>query len=273
MDSYPNNGLRENVGMICETMPNAGRIRIYTSGWPKNQKICWNMTGSPPPAAMKKLVPKYLSVSNMVTAPASTGMDAISRNAVIIQVHTNSGNCMKPMPGARMLNMVAIMLIAPMMEETPRKCTVKIRNGKPSPSWVIRGGYMVQPPAGAPPSMKKVASSMVKANGSIQKLMLFMRGSAMSGAPIIMGTIQLASPTPAGMITPNIMTSACMVVMALKNCGSTYCIPGWNSSARTTMAMAPPIKNMIRANTRYMVPISLWLVENSQRPRPVGLWS
>ena len=98
-----------------------------------------------------------------------------------------------------------------------------------------------------------------------------MRGSAMSGAPIIMGTIQFASPTPAGMITPNIMTSACMVVMALKNSGSTYCKPGWNNSARTTMAMAPPTKNMIRANTRYMVPISLWLVEKSQRPRPVGL--
>ena len=61
------------------TMPKAGRIMMYTSGCPKNQKMCWNITGSPPPEAVKKLVAKYLSVSSMVTAPASTGMTAISR--------------------------------------------------------------------------------------------------------------------------------------------------------------------------------------------------
>jgi hypothetical protein len=47
---------------------------MYTSGWPKNQNMCWNITGSPPPAALKKLVPKWRSVSIMVTrrpAPAS----------------------------------------------------------------------------------------------------------------------------------------------------------------------------------------------------------
>ena len=65
--------------MISETTPKEGRIRMYTSGWPKNQKMCWNMTGSPPPPAVKKAVPKYLSVSSMVTAPARTGMTAISR--------------------------------------------------------------------------------------------------------------------------------------------------------------------------------------------------
>ena len=52
---------------------------MYTSGWPKNQKMCWNITGSPPPAALKKLVPKWRSVSSIVTAPASTGITAISR--------------------------------------------------------------------------------------------------------------------------------------------------------------------------------------------------
>ncbi len=199
---------------------------MYTSGWPKNQKMCWNITGSPPPAALKKAVPKNLSVNSIVTPPASTGMAAISRNAVIIQVQTNSGSRIKVMPGARMLNTVAIMLIAPMIEDTPRKCTAKIRNGNASPVCRTSGGYMVQPPAGAPPSMNSVESSSVKAKGRIQKLMLFIRGMAMSGAPIIMGIIQLARPTPAGMSAPNIMTSACTVVMELKNCGSTYCKPG-----------------------------------------------
>ncbi len=84
-----------------------------------------------------------------------------------------------------------------------------------------------------------------------------MRGSAMSGAPTCSGIIQLARPTQAGITPPKIMTSACMVVIELKICGSTNCSPGLNSSARITMAMAPPMKNITPANTRYMVPMSL----------------
>ncbi len=61
--------------------------------------------------------------------------------------------------------------------------------------------------------MNKVDSSRVKANGRIQNDQLFMRGSAMSGAPIISGTIQLARPTKPGMIAPKIITSACSVVI------------------------------------------------------------
>src|SRR3972149_8973955 len=121
MDSYPNKGLRAKAGIIWDTIPKAGNIRIYTSGWPKNQKTCWNITGAPPPAALKKLVPKNLSVNNIVTEPASTGMDAINKNAVMIQVHTNRGSFIKVIPGARILNTVAIILIAPRMDEIPRK--------------------------------------------------------------------------------------------------------------------------------------------------------
>jgi hypothetical protein len=35
--AYPNSGLRENTGRISDTMPMPGRIRMYTSGWPKIQ--------------------------------------------------------------------------------------------------------------------------------------------------------------------------------------------------------------------------------------------
>jgi len=44
-------GLREKVETIWLIMPKPGRIRMYTSGWPKNQNRCWNSTGSPPPSA------------------------------------------------------------------------------------------------------------------------------------------------------------------------------------------------------------------------------
>ena len=66
----------------------------------------------------------------------------------------------------------------------------------------------------------------MKANGRIQKLKLLRRGSAMSGAPSCIGIIQFANPVHAGMIAPKIMISACIVVMELKNCGSTNCRPG-----------------------------------------------
>ena len=255
---------------MLETTPKDGRMRMYTSGWPKNQKMCWNSTGSPPPAALKKLVPKNLSVSSMVTPPASTGMTAISRKAVISQVQTNSGIFIRVMPGARMLRMVVITLIAPMIEDMPIRWMAKITNGRASPVCSVSGGYRVQPPAGPPPSMNMVDSSMLKANGRIQKLQLFMRGSAMSVAPIISGICQLARPVNAGMTTPKIITSACSVVMELKNCGSTNCSPGANSSVRITSAMAPPMKNISSASHRYSVPMSLWLVVTTQRHRPPG---
>ena len=40
IESYPNNFFLENAGIIVDTIPNAGNINMYTSGCPKNQKIC-----------------------------------------------------------------------------------------------------------------------------------------------------------------------------------------------------------------------------------------
>ena len=44
----PNSGLREKTGTTSLIMPKAGRMRMYTSGWPKNQNRCCQMMGSPP---------------------------------------------------------------------------------------------------------------------------------------------------------------------------------------------------------------------------------
>ena len=160
------------------------------------------------------------------------------------------------------------MLIAPIIEDIPSKCTENIANGSALPVCNTNGGYKVQPPAGAPPSMNKVEASNKIPATSNQKLILFMRGNAISGAPIIIGTIQLAKPTKAGMTAPKTITSACMVVIELKNCGSTNCIPGSNNSARIIIAIEPPTKNMASANTKYNVPISLWFVVTTQRNHP-----
>ena len=106
----------------------------------------------------------------------------------------------------------------------------------------------------------------------IQKDQLFMRGRAMSGAPICSGTIQLARPTKAGITPPKIITSACTVVIWLKNSGFTSCRPGTISSARITTDMPAPMMNMTKLKIRYSVPMSLWLVEKNQRSKKLCLW-
>lgn len=72
-------------------MPNPGRIRIYTSGWPKNQNRCWYKMGSPPPAGSKKVVFKFRSVRSIVMPAARTGRESSSRTAVIRTDQTNRG--------------------------------------------------------------------------------------------------------------------------------------------------------------------------------------
>ncbi|MNM87898.1 hypothetical protein D3C81_1000920 [compost metagenome] len=81
-----------------------------------------------------------MSISIIVTQPASTGITAISRNAVISQVQTNSGIFISVMPGARRLRMVAITLIAPMIELIPIKWMAKMKNVTLSGAYVVDSG-------------------------------------------------------------------------------------------------------------------------------------
>ena len=99
--------------------------------------------------------------------------------------------------------------------------------------------------------------------GSSQNEMLFMRGNAMSGAPIISGTIQLPKPPIiAGMTMKKIMIRPCAVVNTLNMWASwKNCSPGCISSSRMPIDSTPPISPPTSANTRYIVPMSLWLVE------------
>ena len=57
------------------------------------------------------------------------------------------------------------------------------------------------------------------AGGSSQKLMLFRRGNAMSGAPIISGTNQLPKPpNVAGMTEKKIISRPCDVTIVFHSC-------------------------------------------------------
>lgn len=107
--------------MQWETTPNAGIIKTYTSGCPKNQNKCWYRIGSPPPAGSKNLVFRFRSVRSIVIPPANTGKDRISSTTVITAAHTNNGSRSKVTPAPRMFRVVEIKLTAPKIEEAPAK--------------------------------------------------------------------------------------------------------------------------------------------------------
>ncbi|MNC98516.1 hypothetical protein D3C83_165000 [compost metagenome] len=59
---------------------------------------------------------------------------------MISQVQAKIGIFSRSTPGARMLRMVAMMLIAPMIELTPIRCTAKITNAVLLPPCSDSGG-------------------------------------------------------------------------------------------------------------------------------------
>lgn len=69
----------------------------------------------------KKDVLKLRSVSNIVIAPAKTGRESKSKNAVINTAHTNKGVRCAYIPGLRIFKMVTMKLIAPIIEEAPAR--------------------------------------------------------------------------------------------------------------------------------------------------------
>ena len=62
----------------------------------------------------------------MVIAAARTGSASSSRKAVTSTDHTNSGILWSVMPGARMLKMVVMKLIAPRIDAAPARWSEKI---------------------------------------------------------------------------------------------------------------------------------------------------
>ena len=69
----------------------------------------------------------------MVIAAARTGSASSSRNAVTRIDQTNSGILCSVMPGARMLKIVVMKLIAPMIEPAPARWSEKIAKSTAGP--------------------------------------------------------------------------------------------------------------------------------------------
>ena len=122
------------------------------------------------------------------------------------------------MPGVRMFRIVVMKLMAPSTEEAPARCRARMPKSTDGPGWYSMpesGGYTVHPVPGPSPTNAERMSSTRPAASS-QKLMLFMRGKAMSGVPIINGMNQFPKPPiSAGMTTKNTMMKPCAVTSTL----------------------------------------------------------
>lgn len=153
-------------------------------------------------------------------APAKTGKDNNNRKAVIKMDQTNNGSLCMNKPLTLILNMVQIKFMAPNIEAAPDKCKLKIAKSTEAPECALtldKGGYTVQP-VPTPASANIETVNNIKEGGNNQKLILFIRGKAMSGAPIINGTNQLPKPPiNTGITMKKIITKACPVTITLYN--------------------------------------------------------
>jgi len=174
--------------------------------------------GSPPPAGSKNEVLIFRSVSNIVMAPAKTGSDRSSKIAVINTDQTNKGVRSQVIPVVRILIIVVMKFTAPRIDLAPAIWSLKIDRSMDAPAWAIpaeRGGYTVHP-VPAPLSTNPPVNNKIKEGGKSQNLMLFIRGNAISGAPIISGTNQFPNPPiMIGITIKKIITNAWAVTITL----------------------------------------------------------
>ena len=78
---------------------------------------------------------KFLSVSNIVIAPANTGRDKTNSTAVTNIDQTNKGILSIVIPGALMLSIVVMKLMEANIEETPPRCKLNIAMSTEPPEW------------------------------------------------------------------------------------------------------------------------------------------
>lgn len=153
----------------------------------------------------------FRSVNSIVMAPAKTGRDNSNKIAVNNTDHTNKLRVSILEFLFFILKHVLIKLIAPKIEDTPARCKEKIAKLTLCEGWKVAlesGGYTVHP-VPAPTAENEDTRRKVKAGGSNQKLILFIRGKAISGAFTIMGTNQFPKPPIIiGMTIKKIITNA-----------------------------------------------------------------
>lgn len=129
IESLPNITDPVNLDNISLIRPNAGKIKMYTSGWPKNQNKCWKYTMSPPLIGSRKDELKCLSKIIMVMQPANTGKDITNNIDVkkIDQLNSDRNRILYCIARLDALNIVTMKLMDPNNELNPAACNEKNR--------------------------------------------------------------------------------------------------------------------------------------------------
>jgi hypothetical protein len=199
------------------------------------------------------------SVNNITKAAANTGKAKITKIAVKQILHTNKGIWFNCIPAARIPATVTNKLMLPKILLKPFKCKLKIAKSTAAPlCCTLNGGYAVQPKP-APCSTKVLNNNKAKDGGFNQKLILFKRGNATSGAPIITGTNQLPNPpNKAGITMKSNIINPCPVIITLYNCPLPWSkpCPARPSSKRINIDKQVPISPANKAKARYIKPIT-----------------
>jgi len=130
---------------------------------------------------------------------------------VINTDQANRGTFSNPIPNTRRFPKVLIKFIAPKSEEIPAKCKEKIAKSTDAPAcaiFALNGGYTVHP-VPTPLSTIPLNKSKKSAGNKNQNLILFKRGNAISGAPIIRGINQFPKhPIKIGITIKKIIINA-----------------------------------------------------------------
>ena len=103
-------------------MPNAGKIRMYTSGWPQIQIRFTYIIELPPSSLVKKWVSNRRSRPSMARVTVRIGNAITIRMLVHSAVQVNTGIFIRSMPGARILTMVTTRLTPDSSVPTPATC-------------------------------------------------------------------------------------------------------------------------------------------------------
>lgn len=155
-------------------------------------------------------------------------------------------------------------LIAPRIEEIPAKCNEKMAKLTLWEGWNIafeRGGYTVHP-VPAPTDEKEEINKNLRAGGKSQKLILFIRGKAISGADVIIGTNQFPNPPiMIGITMKKIITKAWAVTITLYSWSICENALKWDNLIRIKVLIENPKIPAHTPKIKYIVPISLWFVE------------
>src|SRR3989344_8187386 len=118
--------LRLKVETTSENMPNDGSINMYTSGCPHIQIRLVYIMGSPPAVVVKKCVPRYRSKNSKNRVAVRSGKTVTAMIMLHNDPQVNNGIFHRVIPGARILSIVIIKLMAPSVVPIPEICRLQI---------------------------------------------------------------------------------------------------------------------------------------------------